>query len=59
MKAIKIMIAAEIIVFVFAAIILIWNENNLTCSVDEAKMFETFLILCAIGCTKTYCNVKE
>lgn len=59
MKAIKLMIAAEVIVFASAAILLIWNENNTTCSVDEAKMFETLLILCAIGCTKTYCDVKE
>ncbi len=53
------MIAAEVIVFASAAILLIWNENNLTCSVDEAKMFETFLILLSIGCTKTYYNVKK
>ncbi len=59
MKSIKIMIAAEVIVFASAAILLIWNENRLTCSVDEAKMFETFLIILSIGCTKTYCNVKE
>jgi len=59
MKVIKLMIAAEVIVFASAAILLIWSENKVTCSVDEAKMFETFLILCAIVCTKIYCNVKE
>lgn len=59
MKAIKLMIAAEVIVFVYAAIFLIWNEDNLSCSIDVAKMFETLLILCAIACTKTYCDVKE
>ena len=58
MKLIKFTLAISAICFAVMAILLIWSENSVTCSVTTCKIFETMFICCAIGLTRDVAKMK-
>ena len=58
MKLIKFILAVSAICFAVMAILLMWSENVVTCSITTCKIFETIFMCCAIGLTKDVAKMK-
>ena len=58
MKLVKFMLVLSAISFAVAAILLIWNEDKVTCDVITCKVFETVFVCCAIGLTHDVAKMK-
>lgn len=58
MKLLKFTLALSAICFAVMAILLIWSENVVTCSITTCKIFETMFICCALGLTHDVAKMK-
>lgn len=58
MKLLKFTLALSAICFAVMAILLIWSENVVTCSITTCKIFETMFICCALGLTRDVAKMK-
>lgn len=58
MKLLKFTLALSAICFAVMAILLIWSENVVTCSITTCKIFETMFICCALALTKDVAKMK-
>ena len=58
MKLVKFMLVLSAICFAVMAILLIWSENIVTCSITTCKIFETIFMCCAIGLTHDVAKMK-
>lgn len=58
MKTAKFYMALVAIFSLFAAILLIWAEDEVTCGASTAKVFETMFILIAFISYNEYKNIN-
>lgn len=58
MKLLKLTLSLSAICFAIAAILLIWSENIVTCSVTTCKVLETMFICCSLMLTKDVAKMK-
>lgn len=58
MKLIKFILSISAICFAVMAILLIWNEDIVTCDIITCKIFETIFLCCALGLTHDVAKMK-
>ena len=59
MKLVKFILAISAISFAVAAILLIWNENKVTCDIITCKVFETVFVISSLVLTKEIMTMRS
>ena len=59
MRLLKITLAIYVIILALLAIILIWIEDDINCSVTTCKTIETLFIVCSLALTREVARIKE
>ena len=59
MKLIKFMLVLSAISFAAIAILLIWNEDKVTCDIITCKVFETVFVISSLILTKEVMTMRS
>ena len=58
MKLVKLLLLSTCISSLIAAILLLWNESEVSCSVVACKVMETMFIIVAVTTAKEAASIK-
>ena len=58
MKLIKLLLISTCISSLIAAILLLWNESEVSCGVVTCKVIETMFIIVAVATSKEAASIK-
>lgn len=58
MKLVKLLLLSTCISSLIAAILLLWNESEVSCSVVTYKVIETMFIIVAVATSKEAASIK-
>ena len=58
MKLVKLLLLSTCISSLIAAILLLWNESEVTCGVTTCKVMETMFIIVAVATSKEAASIK-
>ena len=59
MKLVKFMLVISAISFAVAAILLIWNEDKVTCDIITCKVFETVFVKSSLILTREIMTMRS
>lgn len=58
MKLVKLLLLSTCISSLIAAILLLWNESEVTCGVTTCKVIETMFIIVAVATSKEAASIN-